>query len=402
MPSPLLAVAGGRNDEIPVLRGPWVERGRSALLVLSSFAGGLALLFLVLEQRPGGAWRVLDICVGAVASLVLLVRYRAPVAVGLVLAVAGAFCATAGVANYVALFAVARTRRTEQAFVVALADIAGGLVFWLLYPANSALSLTVVVNTAIALAVVAWGALQQKQQDLVAVYRDRAARIEREREQRAEHIQMAERARIARDMHDSVAHYISLIALYAGGLAVAGDDAEDVGATAETIRTTAISALDELRTVIGILRDGTVVTPQGSEHEHTVAGLIDEARQAGQLIVARLDLPDNSGNTGRAAALRESPNAEHVYRVVQEGLTNARKHAPGALVTVHVRGEGSDALIAITNPIEEGESALPGTGAGLSGLVERIAAVGGVVEHEVVDRGENTHEFRLSARVPLR
>nr|WP_202446875.1 histidine kinase [Streptomyces sp. SID5468] len=372
------------------------------MLVLSSFAGGLAMLFLVLEQRPGGGWRVLDICVGAVASLVLLLRYRAPVVIGLLLAVAGAFCATAGVANYVALFAVARSRRIEQAFVVALADIAGALVFWLLYPANSALSLTVVVNTAIALAVVAWGALRQKQQDLVAVYRDRAARIEREREQRAEQIQMAERARIARDMHDSVAHYISLIALYAGGLAVAGDNAKNVGTTAATIRTTAISALDELRTVIGMLRDGIVVTPQSSEHGHTVAGLIDEARQAGQLIVARLDPPDNSGNTGSTAPLREPPNAEHIYRVVQEGLTNARKHAPGALVTVNVRREGGDALITITNPIEETESALPGTGAGLSGLVERIATVGGVVEHEVVDRGENTHEFRLSARVPLR
>ncbi|MBC2865182.1 histidine kinase [Streptomyces mexicanus] len=383
-------------------RGPWIERGRSALVVLSSFAGGLAMLFLVLEQRPGGGWRVLDILVGTVASLVLLVRYRAPVVVGLVLAVVGAFCATAGVANYVALFAVARSRRIEQAFVVALADIAGALVFWLLYPANSALSLTAVVNTAIALAVVAWGALRQKQQDLVAVYRDRAARIEREREQRAEQIQMAERARIARDMHDSVAHYISLIALYAGGLAVAGDNAKNVGTTAATIRTTAISALDELRTVIGMLRDGTVVRPQSSEHEHTVAGLIDEARGAGQLIVARLDLPGDSGNAGSTAALREPSNAEHVYRVVQEGLTNARKHAPGALVTVHVRREGGDALITITNPIEETESALPGTGAGLSGLAERIAAVGGVAGHEVVDRGENTHEFRLSARVPLR
>ncbi|WP_425827008.1 sensor histidine kinase [Streptomyces fractus] len=363
------------------------------------------MLFLVLEQRPGGGWRVLDITVGAVASLVLLVRYRAPVVVGLVLAVAGAFCATAGVANYVALFAVARSRRIEQAFVVALADIVGGLVFWLLYPANSVLSLTVVVNTAIALAVVAWGALQQKQQDLVAVYRDRAARIEREREQRAEQIQMAERARIARDMHDSVAHYISLIALYAGGLAVARDNAKNVGTTAATIRTTAISALDELRTVIGMLRDGTVVTPRSSEHEqYTVAGLIDEARQAGQMIVARLDLADsgtNTGNTGSTAALQESPNVEHVYRVVQEGLTNARKHAPGALVTVNVHRQGSDALVTITNPIEEAESALPGSGAGLSGLVERIAAVGGVAEHEVVDRGENTHEFRLSARVPL-
>lgn len=358
------------------------------------------MLFLVLEQRPGGGGRVLDIAAGAAASLVLLVRYRAPVAIGLVLAVVGAFSATAGVANYVALFAVARSRRMEQAFVVAFADIVGALVFWLLYPANSALSLTVAVNAAIALAVVAWGALQQKQQDLVAVYRDRAARIEREREQRAEQIQMAERARIARDMHDSVAHYISLIALYAGGLAVAGDNAKNVGTTAATIRTTAISALDELRTVIGMLRDGTVVTPQTSEHEHTVAGLIDEARQAGQMIVAHVDPVDSGGS---AVALQgPSANAEHIYRVVQEGLTNARKHAPGALVTVNVRREGDDALVTITNPIEAAESVLPGSGAGLSGLAERLAAVGGVAEHEVVDHGEGTHEFRLSARVPLR
>ncbi|MET8469140.1 histidine kinase [Streptomyces sp. NPDC006422] len=401
MPIPPRAVADGRSDdEPPVRRGPWIARGRSALLVLASFAGGLAMLFLVLEQRPGGGWRVLDIAVGAAASLVLLVRHRAPVAIGLVLAAVGAFSATAGVANYVALFAVARSRRMELAFVVAFADIVGALVFWLLYPANSALSLTVAVNAAIALAVVAWGALQQKQQDLVAVYRDRAARIEREREQRAEQIQMAERARIARDMHDSVAHYISLIALYAGGLAVAGDNAKNVGTTAATIRTTAISALDELRTVIGMLRDGTVVTPQTSDHEHTVAGLIDEARQAGQMIVAHIDPADSDGS---AAALEDpSANDAHIYRVVQEGLTNARKHAPGALVTVNVRREGGDTLVTITNPVEAAASALPGSGAGLRGLAERIATVGGVAEHEVVDRGEDTHEFRLSARVPLR
>ncbi|WP_240489910.1 sensor histidine kinase [Actinomadura atramentaria] len=402
MPSPSLAVAGGRSHKTPVRRESWIEHGRSALLVLAAFAGGLAMLFLVLEQRPGGGWRVLDVAVGAVASLVLLVRHRSPVVVGLVLAVAGAFFAAAGVANYVALFAVARSRRIEQAFVVALADIVGALVFWMLYPANSALSLTVVVNTAIALAVVAWGALQQKQQDLVAVYRDRAARIERERELRAEQIQMAERARIARDMHDSVAHYISLIALYAGGLAVAGDNAKNVGTTAATIRTTAVSALDELRTVIGVLRDGTVVTPRSAEHEQTVAGLIDEARQAGQLIVAHLDLADDGDHADGTAVLRESPNAEHIYRVVREGLTNARKHALGALVTVNVRREGNNALLTMTNPIESAGSTLPGSGAGLRGLTERVAAVGGAAEHEVVDRGGNTHEFRLSARVPLR
>ncbi|HEY3502044.1 MAG TPA: histidine kinase [Actinocatenispora sp.] len=363
-------------------------------MVLASFAGGLALLLLVLEQRPGGGWRALDIAVGALASLTLLVRRRAPIAVGLTLAIVAAFCATAGIANYVALFAVARTRRIELAFVVALADVAGALGFWLLYPANSDLSLTVAVNTAIALAVVAWGALQQKQQDLVAVYRDRAARIERERELRAEQIQMAERARIARDMHDSVAHYMSLIALYAGGLEVAGSNAKDVGPVAATIRTTAINALDELRTVIGMLRDGTLAIPQETRHERTVQGLVDEARQAGQLVVARLD----------DEVVREADRAtEEAYRIVQEGLTNARKHAPGALVTVGVRRDGRDILVTVTNPVDDNAPALPGSGAGLLGLTERVTAIGGTVEHEIVAHGDGgSGEFRLRGRVPYR
>lgn len=350
------------------------------------------MLFLVLEQRPGGWWRVLDLTVGALACIALLLRRRAPVVVALALAVVASCCATAGVANYVALFAVARNRRIEWAFVVALVDIVGALGFWLLYPANSALSLTLVVNTAIALAVVAWGALQQTQQDLVSVYRDRAARIERERALRAEQIQLAERARIARDMHDSVAHYISLIALYAGGLEVAGVDAKDVGPTAGTIRTTAISALDELRGVIGMLRDGTLAIPQEPRHERTVESLIEEARGAGQLVVARV-----AGD----AIQPEHAAAEDVYRIVQEGLTNARKHAPGALVTVEVRRDDADILVSVSNPVEEGAARLPGSGAGLRGLAERMAAAGGSVEHEVVGHeSSGAGEFRLRGRLP--
>ncbi|BCJ39239.1 two-component sensor histidine kinase [Actinocatenispora thailandica] len=361
--------------------------------MLASFAGGLAMLFLVLEQRPGGGWRVLDVTVGAAASITLLLRRRAPVGVGLALAVVAGFAATAGVANYVALFAVARTRRIELAFLVAFADLAGALGFWLLYPANSVLSLTIVVNAAIALAVVGWGALQQKQQDLVAVYRDRAARIERERALRAEQIQQAERARIARDMHDSVAHYMSLIALYAGGLEVAGASAKDVGPAATTIRTTAIKALDELRSVIGMLRDGTLVVPQETDQERTVQSLVDEARQAGQLVVAHLDQ-----DTGQESG----PAAEEVYRIVQEGLTNARKHAPGALVTVGVRRDGRDILVTVTNPVDEGAPALPGSGAGLRGLAERATAIGGTVQHEIIEHGDGSGEFRMRGRVPHR
>jgi signal transduction histidine kinase len=330
----------------------------------------------------------------AVFPVLALLRRRAPVAIGLVLAAAAAGCATAGVANYVALFAVARTRRIELAFAVAFADVAGALGFWLLYPANSELSLTVVVNTAIALAVVAWGALHQKQQDLVAVYRDRAARIERERELRAEQLQLAERARIARDMHDSVAHYMSLIALYAGGLEVAGANAKDVGGTATTNRTTATKALDELRTVIGVLRDGTLAVPQKTPHERTVRGLVDEARQAGQLVVAHLD-----DEALRAA----NPATEEAYRLVQEGLTNARKHAAGSLVTVRVRRDGPDLLVTVTNPVDPNAPTLPGGGAGLLGLAERVTALGGTVEHDLIGRGDGgAGEFRMHGRVPYR
>lgn len=366
----------------------------SLLLVLASFAGGLANLFLVLQQRPGGSWLPLDVAVGALACMALVLRHRRPTTVALTLATASAFAATAGIANYVALFAVARTKRLEIAFLVALADIVAGLVFWLVHPGNASVSLTVMVNTAISLAVVAWGALQQTQQDLVAVYRDRAARIERERAMRAEQIQMAERARIARDMHDSVAHHISLIALYAGGLEVAGASAQDVGPTAGTIRTTATRALDELREVIGMLRDGTLAIPQENGPERSVGGLVDEARRAGQLVVAKL---------GSGATPDTGSGAEAVYRIVQEGLTNARKHASGALVTVSVHQEGAEAVVSITNPVEAGAPLMPGSGAGLVGLTERVAAAGGVVEHEIVGRGNGgVGEFLLRGRVPLR
>jgi len=291
------------------------------------------------------------------------------------------------VANYVALFAVARRRRLEVAFAVALGDIVAALVFWSLYPANASVSLTVVVNVAIAVAVVAWGALQQTQQDLVEVYRDRAVRIEREQELRAERIRTAERERIARDMHDSVAHYVSLIALYGGGLEVAGPtDPRTVSETGRTIRHTAGRALDELRTVIGILRDPSELIPTDAGNG-SVADLVEEARAAGQLVVAHVD---HSVDGSECAV------AEDVYRIVQEGLTNARKHAPGALVTVDIERLDDAVLVTITNPTGDAAIEAPGNRIGLATLTERTEAIGGSFEHGETPRGE----FRIHGRLP--
>lgn len=378
----------GGDSQTRGVRHCWASAVGSTLLVFASFSGGLTLIFLVLEQRPTGVWLFVDIGIGALACLALAARDRAPVLVAIALAAAAAGFATAGVANYVALFTVARHRRTEVAFAVALVDVGAALVFWSLYPANASVSLTVVVNVAIALAVVAWGALQQTQQDLVAVYRDRALRIEREHELRAEQIQMAERERIARDMHDSVAHYVSLIALYGGGLEVAGaKDSETVSDTGRTIRHTATRALDELRTAIGILRDGANSGP--SEGGSSINDLINAARKAGQLVVAHVD--DRIDRSEYAVT-------QEIYRIVQEGLTNARKHAPGSLVTVDVQRRDDEVLVTITNPVDADDVRAPGNRIGLNGLVERAAATGGIVEHGESRPGE----FRLHGRLPCR
>jgi signal transduction histidine kinase len=215
--------------------------------------------------------------------------------------------------------------------------------------------------------------------------------------ERAEHAEVetraAERQRIAREMHDVLAHRLSLLSVHAGALEFHPDaPAEEVAETAGVIRESARAALEELRDVIGVLRE------EGSEDlteppQPTLAdlpALVEESRAAGMRLSARIELGDAAPPTavGRTA-----------YRIVQEGLTNARKHAPGAAVTLTVRAPGGGlevevrSLAAVT--IAAGP-ALPGAGTGLVGLTERVALAGGELEHGVDPDGV----FVLRARLP--
>jgi signal transduction histidine kinase len=369
--------------------GGWRRPTRSAIVVLAAFAGGLALLYGVLSQGPTEGWRVVDVCAGAVACLLLLARNRHPLATGLVLAGAAAVVATAGVANMVALYFVARRRPLPVAIGVAVADVVAGWVFWLVYPGNSGISLTLTVNIAIAAAVTAWGALMQSQRALLDMYRERAERAERERALREEHIRVTERARIAREMHDVVAHRISLVALHAGGLEVAPRPGEDdIRDAAGLIRTSAVQALNELRSAIGILREDE---PRSLEQPglDRVADLVEQARSAGQEVALSVD-PALRGEPAQAG--------RDVYRIVQEGLTNARKHAPAAAVSVSVARSGEDVEVEVRNARTEGSLGVPGSSSGLIGLVERATLAGGTLSHGFSDRGE----FELKARLPWR
>jgi signal transduction histidine kinase len=379
------------NDLAQSLR--WRGAARSATVVLASFAGGLVLLYQVLETGPEGSWRKVDLACGALVCVALWWRRQAPVAVATGLALAASVVATAGVANMVALYFAARYRSLRAAVAIAVLDVLAGWVFWLVYPGNQALSLTLTVNLAIAAAVTAWGALLQSQGALVAAYRERAERAEEEKALREDWIRATERTRIAREMHDVVAHRISLVALHAGGLEVApAHQPDDVRRAAALIRSSAVDALDELRTAIGVLRadEPRSLDQPGFDR---IEDLVHDARAAGQDVALDLDpaLVAESGSPSAAVG-------RDVYRIVQEGLTNARKHAPGEQVRVAVRRTHDTVETVVVNRCSQRSLGVPGSSNGLIGLSERAALAGGTLEHRIDEAGT----FELKAVLPWR
>jgi signal transduction histidine kinase len=163
------------------------------------------------------------------------------------------------------------------------------------------------------------------------------------------------------------------------------------------IRASAHAALEELRDIIGVLREGGEQTapepPQPTLAE--VPALIDESRAAGMHVRARIDAPDAEAVP---AALGRT-----AYRVVQEGLTNARKHAPGAAVDVAIVADDGRLVVGVVSRrpvgVREGSAAerLPGAGTGLVGLAERVALAGGELEHGPDAAGD----FVLRASLPF-
>ena len=211
----------------------------------------------------------------------------------------------------------------------------------------------------------------------------------------------AERTRIAREMHDVLAHRLSLLATYAGALAYRPDaPPEQLSRAAEVIRGGAHQALDELREVIGVLRDDDrpdlIADSRPLPGLAALPGLVGESRAAGTPV----ELAGLLADEGRDAAVVPDALGRTVYRVVQEGLTNARKHAPGEPARVRLSlGEGPaaglDLVIASRLPAGPVSGAPPGAGTGLIGLAERVELAGGRLE-----AGRRGGEFVLRAWLP--
>jgi len=225
---------------------------------------------------------------------------------------------------------------------------------------------------------------------LLASWQERAEQSESQRRLHQEQARSAERTRIAREMHDVVAHKVSLIALHAGALELtAHKGPEQVGREAALIRLTAREALAELRSVLGVLQaDAGQHRPDADLDPFAdVASLVAASVRAGQ----RVDLRDTAGPLPLATA-------RVVYRVAQEGLTNARKYAPDAPSTVSIE-RADDATVSVTvqnGPTDSPPLDLPGSGAGLVGLAERARLVGGSVHSGRTKDGG----WRLRAVIP--
>lgn len=359
-----------------------------------------------LSQEPDPAFRgfLIPEILGVVAALVLIrFRRRAPMLVTVSLSILGTLALTlVGFCSWG--FASLCTRRRWKEILPAGAVFIGCQL--LTDPLRQGLGLPVLAEVRVnesplqepwslllgggmmllyTAVLVAIGMYTGARRELVASMRAQVAQAEREQQLRVAQGQAAERQRIAREMHDVLAHRISLVSMYSGALAYRDDlSPEQTREIAETIRENANLALTELRGVLGSLRGDDGDRPQPTLAD--LPGLIADNRAAGLRIeFSGVDLEGVSPAVSR-----------HAYRIVQEGLTNARKHAPGAKVEVRLSGDpGSGLRIEIRNLINDRGTTVPGSGYGLLGLSERASLVGGRIEHGVRDG-----VFRLEVWMP--
>jgi signal transduction histidine kinase len=354
----------------------------TAAFVGSAVLGALILRITVEDtaNQMSSGQVAIDATLGAICCTSLWWRRRWPFAVALVCVLLGAFSTFGTVASLFALFSLALHRPVRPALLIAALFVPSAVVcsIWL----GRTNTWTVMLPTlALAAAAIAWGMFVRARRQLLSTLRDRAQRAEAEQVVRAERARLAERTRIAREMHDVLAHRISLVALHAGGLEVALDlPPAQVRESAALLRLTAHQALEELRDVIGVLREEDGQERPSTVPQPTLADiprLVEETRRSGTKIDFEMQVD--------SAATAPGPLGRDAYRIVQEALTNVTKHAPATLAQVRVEGAPNHGLhVRIRNPPAVGahdRPAPPGSGTGLLGLQERVTLANGVLAH---------------------
>ncbi|NGO70827.1 sensor histidine kinase [Streptomyces boncukensis] len=390
-----------------------------ALLFLGAGLVGLVVLGLAEsgDERPG--WLMdLDPLLGLLVCLSLWWRRRFPLAVALLATPAVGFANSAFGAGFIVIGNLALRLPWQRAVPVLALYAAAEVPYALLVPApNGEMVGQAAFTASYVLGAFACGSALRARRALVLKLREDADRERADHARRLAHARRAEREAIAREMHDVLAHRISLLSVHAGALAYrtkqsdtgsapALSDAE-ISDSAQVIRGNAHQALEELREVLHMLRDDDPESAGREEKGRTapqprigdIRELVEEARAAGQQVGLH-GLPGAEELSRDGAAPLRPQQQRTAYRVVQEGLTNARKHAPGAPVTVRLNGgPGAELTVEVSNPEPTGGRdgpEIPGAGAGLTGLHERVELEGGTLEYAGRDG-----VFVLRARIPL-
>lgn len=372
------------------LRGErWFDRLLVVVLVLP--APGYAVV---------GSWPEAALCVAEVAPLWW--RRRHPVAVFAVISLASAAQAAMtvvplwGQVGYpVAVYSVARFAAPRWGLVALGVGLVGAVVgswsflaHWDQLTVRAMLPYVLTIGT-IVLAAWALGTLGRTRSAYVDALVERNRQLHREAEQRARLAAVEERTRIAREMHDVVAHGLSVIVVQADGARyAAADDPTVAPAALAEIARTGRAALTEMRRTLGVLREDDAPTrPQPGLAD--LPGLVDGARAAGTAVTATL--PEDAADVPPGAGLT-------TYRVVQEALTNVRKHAgPGASAAVRVSVGDGAVEVEVTDDGRGAAAAGDGSGLGLLGMAERVHAHGGDLETGPRVGGG----YRVAARIPL-
>lgn len=370
---------------------------------LLSLAIGVVVWIPVIERQaedhPLLFWT--DLTVGVAVGVLVWWRRRWPMTIAVLAVLTTPLSSLAGGPITLATVSLATRRRWWQVVAIGALSLVMTWVYYRVQPVSDAdpTWLIVLFSVLAVSASLAWGMYIGSRRELLWALRQRAETAEAERDLRASQARSTERARIAREMHDVLAHRISQISMHAGALTFRDDlSADEMRSSLAVIQDKAHEALTDLREVLGVLRDEEAAAPlTGPQPTYDDLGrLVAEARAAGAVI----EYDD------RLAGREPPPVAvgRTVFRIVQEGITNATKHAPAATLRVQVGGSPDEGVdVVLRNALGFGPTRTPGAGLGLVGLAERAELRGGWLSHRVEESsadGATPPTFVLHAWLP--
>ena len=373
-----------------------MRRGRAAAVSTTMLLAALGFTFLneqtvLLGRYHHPLWlRSIDVVLGVACLAGVYWCRRWPVHFAVFAILAGTISTLGAGTPLVGVFAVAIHRRWQTTLVISALATVSVFASLALYPLPH-FWFNAAVGVLLTAATTGWGMFIRARRQLLGSLRAEVARERSQADERAETARRHERERIAREMHDVLAHRLSLLAVHAGALQFRPNaPPAEIARAADVIRDSAHAALVDLRSVVALLRDGATedsTRPQPTATD--LPDLVEQSRAAG--LVVALSTPD----------LRRLDPAvgRTLYRIVQEALTNTRKHAPSARVEVTVQGRPGDAVcVSVRNNLTRRDrSDLPGSGTGLIGLRERAELAGGHLSYGPTPNGAG---FELHARLP--